>query len=46
MSGGSRWYSRMLKRAANELRDRIEEEKMATDQVAVAGGNRYSTGIR
>jgi len=45
-TGGARWYSRLMKRTANELRERIEAERTATEQVGVAGGNRYATGIR
>jgi uncharacterized protein YndB with AHSA1/START domain len=46
MNGGAGWYGRLLKRTAKELRGRIEAERMATDEVGVAGGNRYATGIR
>ena len=46
LNGGSRWYSRFVKRAASELRSRIEAERTATAQVGVAGGNRYATGVR
>ena len=46
LTGGSRWYGRLLKRAAAELRERAEAERVATERVEVAGGNRYSTGVR
>ena len=45
-TGGSRWYGRFVKRAAAELRSRIEAERTATSEVGVAGGNRYATGVR
>lgn len=46
LTGGSRWYGRMVKRAVKELRTRIEAERTATVEVGVAGGNRYATGVR
>ncbi|MGK2954679.1 MAG: SRPBCC family protein [Solirubrobacterales bacterium] len=46
MNGGAGWYGRLVKRAARELRSRIEAERTATTEVGVAGGNRYATGIR
>lgn len=46
MNGGAGWYGRLLKRTVKELRSRIEAERTATDEVGVAGGNRYATGIR
>jgi uncharacterized protein YndB with AHSA1/START domain len=45
LTGGSRWYGRQLHRALTNLRDLIEAEATATEQMAVAGGNRYRTGI-
>lgn len=46
LNGGAGWYGRMVKRAARELRSRIEAERTATQEVGVAGGNRYATGVR
>ncbi len=46
LTGGSRWYGRMLERTTVELRTRMEAERTATDEVGVAGGNRYVTGVR
>lgn len=46
LRGGAGWYGRLMKRTANELRERVEAERMATAPVGVNGGNRYSTGVR
>lgn len=46
LTGGSRWYRRMVRRTAAELRTRIEAERTATGEIGVAGGNRYVTGVR
>lgn len=46
MNGGAGWYRRLMKRVAAELRDRVEAERLSTVPVGVAGGNRYSTGVR
>lgn len=46
LNGGAGWYGRLVKRTAKELRSRIEAERTATEEVGVAGGNRYATGVR
>jgi len=46
LRGGTGWYGRLMKRVAAELRDRVEAERTAAVPVGVAGGNRYSTGVR
>jgi len=45
LTGGSRWYTRQMRRAVRRLRDLIEAERTATEKIEVAGGNRYQTGI-
>ena len=45
LTGGSRWYTRQMRRALRRLRELIEAERMATEPIGVAGGNRYETGI-
>lgn len=45
LTGGSRWYSRQMRKATRRLRDLVEAERIETEQIAVAGGNRYKTGI-
>ncbi len=45
-TGGPRWYTRQMRNALRRLRELIEAERMATEEVGVAGGNRYETGIR
>jgi len=46
LKGGAGWYGRLMKRVASELRARVEAEKTSAVPVGVAGGNRYSTGVR
>jgi uncharacterized protein YndB with AHSA1/START domain len=45
LSGGSFWLERGWRRALRRLRDNIESERPAAERIAVAGGNRYATGI-
>lgn len=45
LSMGSHWQRRGWKRAMIRLRDLLESEQAAGEQIAVAGGNRYATGI-
>lgn len=45
LTGGSRWYTRQMRRAVRRLRELTEAERTATEQTRVAGGNRYKTGV-
>jgi hypothetical protein len=45
LTGGSRWYTRQLRHALKRLREQVEAERMESERIAVAGGNRYETGI-
>jgi len=45
LTGGSRWYGRQLRHAVRRLRDMVEAERMESDDITVAGGNRYETGV-
>jgi uncharacterized protein YndB with AHSA1/START domain len=45
LSGASFWVERGWKEALRRLRDQLESERPATERIAVAGGNRYATGI-
>jgi uncharacterized protein YndB with AHSA1/START domain len=45
LTGGTRWYTRQMRHALRRLRETIEAERMETEHIAVAGGNRYETGI-
>lgn len=45
LSGGSISLERGWRRALRRLRDNIESDQPATERIAVAGGNRYATGI-
>jgi uncharacterized protein YndB with AHSA1/START domain len=45
LSGGSIWLERGWRRALRRLRDNIESEQPVAERIAVAGGNRYATGI-
>jgi uncharacterized protein YndB with AHSA1/START domain len=45
LTGGSRWYTRQLRHAVRRLRDMVEAERMESDRITVAGGNRYETGV-
>ena len=45
LSGGSVWLERGWRRALRRLRDNIESDQPVAERIAVAGGNRYATGI-
>ena len=45
LSGGSVWLERGWRRALRRLRDNIESDQPVKERIAVAGGNRYATGI-
>lgn len=45
LSGASIWVARGWKQALRRLRDQLEAEQPASERIAVAGGNRYATGI-
>lgn len=45
LSAGSFWQGRGWKQALRRLRDNLEGENPAVERIAVAGGNRYATGI-
>jgi uncharacterized protein YndB with AHSA1/START domain len=45
LTAASTWLERDLREALRRLRDLLEEGARAGDRVAVAGGNRHSTGI-
>lgn len=44
-SGGSFWQERGWREALRRLREMIEDDLPVSDRIAVAGGNRYATGI-
>jgi uncharacterized protein YndB with AHSA1/START domain len=44
-SGASFWQERGWRQALRRLRDRLESEQPRAERIAVAGGNRYATGI-
>jgi uncharacterized protein YndB with AHSA1/START domain len=44
-SGASFWQERGWRRALRRLRERLESEQTLAERIAVAGGNRYATGI-
>jgi uncharacterized protein YndB with AHSA1/START domain len=44
-SGASFWQQRGWRNALGRLRDLLEAERAVEERVAVAGGNRYATGI-
>jgi len=44
-SGASHWQRRGWREALRRLRDLLESERGAEERVAVAGANRYATGI-
>lgn len=46
LTGGAGWYRRQLRNALDQLREKIESDQTESDPIPVAGGNRYSTGIR
>jgi uncharacterized protein YndB with AHSA1/START domain len=45
LSAGSVWLERGWREALRRLRDRLESDRPAAERIAVAGGNRYATGI-
>lgn len=45
LSGGSFWVERGWREALRRLREAIENDAPAGERIAVAGGNRYATGI-
>jgi uncharacterized protein YndB with AHSA1/START domain len=45
LSAGSYWQTRGWRQALRRLRDRLESDRPAAERVAVAGGNRFATGI-
>jgi uncharacterized protein YndB with AHSA1/START domain len=44
-SGGSFWQERGWREALRRLREMIESDLPVAERIAVAGGNRYATGI-
>jgi uncharacterized protein YndB with AHSA1/START domain len=44
-SAGSFWLQRGWRDALRRLRDRLESDQPIAERIAVAGGNRYATGI-
>ncbi|MGN6587309.1 MAG: SRPBCC family protein [Solirubrobacterales bacterium] len=45
LSGGSFWLERGWREALRRLRDQLESDRPVAERIAVAGGNRYATGI-
>lgn len=45
LSGAAFWQQRGWREALRRLREAIENDLPASDRIAVAGGNRYATGI-
>jgi uncharacterized protein YndB with AHSA1/START domain len=45
LSAGSHWQARGWREALRRLRDRLESGQPAAERVAIAGGNRFATGI-
>jgi len=45
LSAGSVFQSRGWREAMRRLRDDLESDRPASERIAVAGGNRYATGI-
>ncbi len=45
LSAGSIWQERGWREALKRLRDQLESDAPEGDRIAVAGGNRYATGI-
>lgn len=41
----SLWYGRGWRQALRRLRDNLESDQPVVERIAVAGGNRYATGI-
>jgi hypothetical protein len=44
-SAGSVWQERSWREALRRLRDMLESDHPRVERIAVAGGNRYATGI-
>lgn len=45
LSAGSHWQARGWREALRRLRCKLESDQFASERIAVAGGNRYATGI-
>jgi uncharacterized protein YndB with AHSA1/START domain len=45
LSVGSFWQGRGWRQALHRLREKLESDQPASERIAVAGGNRYATGI-
>jgi uncharacterized protein YndB with AHSA1/START domain len=45
LSLGSVWQARGWRQALRRLRDNLESDQPVAERIAVAGGNRYATGI-
>jgi uncharacterized protein YndB with AHSA1/START domain len=45
LSAASLWQGRGWREALRRLRDKLESDQPAAERIAVAGGNRYATGI-
>ncbi|MBK5219148.1 MAG: SRPBCC family protein [Thermoleophilia bacterium] len=45
LSAGSIWQERRWRQALRRLRDNLEADRVEVNRIAVAGGNRYATGI-
>ncbi len=45
LSWGAFWERRRWQQALRRLRDELEDENRVVERIAVAGGNRYATGI-
>jgi hypothetical protein len=45
LSLGSVWQARGWRQALRRLRDELESDQPVAERIAVAGGNRYATGI-
>jgi uncharacterized protein YndB with AHSA1/START domain len=45
LSAGSVWQERGWREALRRLRDKLESDEPRVERIAVAGGNRYATGI-
>ncbi len=45
LSAGSFWQERGWREALRRLRDALESDAPGSERIAVAGGNRYATGI-
>lgn len=45
LSGAAFWQGRGWRQALRRLRDNLESDRPAAERIAVAGGNRYATGV-